>query len=279
MSAAPQSPPPAATAISDAALKAVAANAFRHLLEADQHYKAARFPSAIASAVLSIEEAGKLSFLGTHGHAPKEKRHAAHTVLFLGLLKALGSWSWTAEWVKFYMSGANPADVGLSAQQQHDVAAHPELAEFVRRLQAGELVDSTERLNVFAAATVEKEKRDGTHKPWESLFAKGLQSLRLKATYVDVTSAGEIQTDPSTLDDSDAKFWCTGAVAFVILALMLAKYQRKSLKLENLFTNVPDDLTGFEAVCKILCKIIPNLPAKIEAAELLNSAQAVIASN
>jgi hypothetical protein len=278
MSAAPQPPLPAVSAISDAALKAVAANAFRHLLEADQHYKAARFPSAIASAVLSIEEAGKLSFLGTLGHAPKEKRHATHAILFVGLLKALGSWSWTAEWVKFYMSGANPADAGLSAQQQQDVAAHPELAEFVRRLQAGELVDSTERVNVFAAATVEKEKREGTHQHWESLFAKGLQTLRQKATYVDVTPTGDVQTDPNTLDESDAKFLCTGAVAFVILALMLAKYQRKSLQLENLFTDVPDDLTGFEAVHKVLCKLIPGLPAKTETAELLNSVQAVIAS-
>jgi hypothetical protein len=276
-----ETPSPAATVISDAALIAVAANAFRHVLEADQHYKATRFPSAIASAVLSIEEAGKLSFLGTHEHAPKERRHAAHAILFVGLLKALGSWSWTAEWVKFYMSGANPTDVRLSAQQQQDVAAHPELAEFVRRLQSGELADSTERLDVFAAATVEKEKREGKHQPWESLFAKGLQTLRLKATYVDVTQTGDVQTDPSALDESDAKFWCTGAVAFVILALMLAKHQRKSLQLENLFTNVnvPDDLTGFEVVYKVLCKIIPGLPAKTKAAELLNSAQAAIASN
>jgi hypothetical protein len=274
-----ETPSRAAAAVSDATLKAIAANAFRHLLEADQHYKAGRFPGAIVSAVLSIEEAGKLSLIVAHGSAPKEKRHAAHAMLFLGLLKALGSWGWTAEWVKFYMSGTNPAELELTAQQQQDLATHPELAEFVRRLQAGELADPTERLNTFSAATIAKEKRDGTYEPWESLFAQGLQTLRLKATYVDVSPAGDVLTDPNTLDESDAKFWCTGAVAFVIVALLVAKHQRKSLGLTSVVTNVPDDLTGFEVVHKVLCKFMPSLQAKVEAAELLRSAEAVIAAN
>jgi len=71
--------------VSDAALKAVAANSVRHLLEADQHYKARRYPSATASAVLSIEEAGKLSFITAHESVPKEKRHVAHAMLFVAL--------------------------------------------------------------------------------------------------------------------------------------------------------------------------------------------------
>ena len=162
------------------------------------------------------------------GPCPR-RRAATHAIIFLALLKGMGSWNWTAEWVKFYMSGENPAEVGLTAQQQQDITAHPELAEFVQRLQAGELADATERLNVFSAATVAKERRDGTHEPWESLFSRGLQDLRLKATYVDVTPAGDLKTNPSTLGDGDAKFWCTGALSFVVVALMLAKHQRKSL--------------------------------------------------
>ncbi|HEX4050676.1 MAG TPA: AbiV family abortive infection protein [Steroidobacteraceae bacterium] len=265
--------------VSDAALRAVAANSFRHLLDADQHYKAGRFPSAIASAVLAIEEAGKLSWITAHGKAPKEKRHAAHAMLFLALLKGLQSWPWTAEWVKFYMSGASPSDVSLTAQQQKDIAAHPELAEFVRRLQAGELADSTERLNAFSAATVEKEKREGTYQSWESLFGQGLQYLRLRATYVDISPAGDALTDPSTLDESSAKFLCTGAVAFVILALLIAKHQRKGLELQSVFASAPAELTGAEAVFKVLYKLIPGLQANAEAAELLRTAEAVVAAN
>lgn len=262
--------------VSDAALQAVAANALRHLLEADEHYKAERFAGAVASAVLSIEEAGKLSLITVQGSAPREKKHATHAIIFLVLLKGIESWGWTAEWAKLYMTGANPAEVGLTAQQRRDVATHPELAEFVRRLQTGELADSTERLNAFAAATVEKEKRDGTFEPWQSIFARGLQGLRLKATYVDVTATGDVQSDPSSLNDTDAKFWCTGALAFLILALMLAAYQRKSLAFQDLLTKLPDDITGWEAVYKVLCKMVPGLPAKSEAAQLLSSMQAVI---
>jgi AbiV len=103
-------------AISDDALRAVAKNATRHLVEADQHYKAARFPSATASAVLSIEEAGKLSLLATHGFVPKVKRHAAHAMLFVGLLKALGSWGWTVEWAKIIRGEVDHADLGLTAR-------------------------------------------------------------------------------------------------------------------------------------------------------------------
>jgi hypothetical protein len=133
--------------VSDAALRAIAANAVRHLLEADQHYKAARFPSATASAVLSIEEAGKLSLLVAHGSAPKQKRHAVHTVLFVALLKTLGSWGWMSEWRKIIRGEANLADLRLTAQLHQDVATHSEFAKFLGRVQAGELSDSTERVN------------------------------------------------------------------------------------------------------------------------------------
>jgi hypothetical protein len=64
--------------VSDAALRAVGTNALRHLLEADQHYKAGRYASATASAVLSIEGSGKLGFLAATGSMPKAKGAARH---------------------------------------------------------------------------------------------------------------------------------------------------------------------------------------------------------
>jgi hypothetical protein len=249
---------------SDAALKAVAANAVRHLLEADQHYKARRYPSSTASAVLSIEEAGKLSFITAHGSVPKEKRHAAHAMLFVALLKGLGQWNWYAEWTKIVHGEVDLTHLGLTTRQQQDVIVHPELAEFVRRLQAGELADSTERLNTWAAAVIAKEQREGTFKHWESLFTHGLQTIRLKATYVDLTPSGDIQTDLNTIDEDFAKFMCTGAVGFLVLALMLAAYTRKSLELRDLLECVPNDVTGWDVLYNALCKVFPSFAAKAE---------------
>jgi len=77
----------------------------RHLIEADQHDKASRFPSAIASAVLSIEEAGKLSVRTVQEFVPKEKRHATHAALFIALLNALKDWNWSAEWATIICFG------------------------------------------------------------------------------------------------------------------------------------------------------------------------------
>jgi hypothetical protein len=252
--------------VTDAALRAVAANATRHLFEADQHYKDRRYPSATASAVLSIEEAGKLSYITAHGSVPKEKRHAAHAMLFVALLKGLAQWDWTAEWARTIREGADLTQLGLTARQQHDVAAHSELAEFVRRLHAGELGDLTERVNTWAAAAIAKEQREGTFKFWDSLFTQGLQAIRLKATYVDVTASGEIQTDPNTIDDEFARFMCTGAVGFLVLALMLAMHTRKSLDLRDLLQAVPNDLTGWDVLYNALCKVLPTLAAQAEAA-------------
>ena len=77
--------------VADEAVWAVAKNAARHLAEANQHYSAKRFASALASAVLAIEETGKISHLVSFGESPKSKRHAAHTMVFFALLKV---WVW-----------------------------------------------------------------------------------------------------------------------------------------------------------------------------------------
>lgn len=245
--------------VSDAVIQAVSTNAARHLLEADQHYRAGRFPSSVASAVLSIEEAGKLTLLTIQGWTPKRKRHASHAMLFVALLKGVGSWRWIAEWTEILRGEAPLAELKLTEQQQRDVAAHPELEEFVRRIQVGEFANSAERIHAWAEAVAAKEDRDGTFKTWERLFTDGLQDIRLYATYVDVSESGDLKRDPSAIDEGLAKFICTGAVAFLVLALLLAAQARKCIELRHLLKDFPDDLSGWRVLSDALIQIFPSL--------------------
>ena len=245
-------------AVSDAALRAIAANAVRHLIEADRHYKCGRYPSATASAVLSIEEAGKMGFLVAHGSAPKQKRHAAHAMMFVALLAVFQTWGWAFEWRAILRGEEGASDLDLTDQQQKDVADHPEFADFVRRVQTGGFADLTERRAVWAAAVTAKQQREGALSRWEPFFTQGLQSIRLKATYVDVSAGGDSWTDPNTFDNDFAKFMCTGGVGFLIVMLMVAVYTRKSLEVGDLLESVPDDVTGMD----MLRKLFPSLSAQ-----------------
>src|ERR1035438_5816630 len=112
-------------AVTDEAVWAVAKNAARHLVEANQHYSGKRFASAVASAVYAVEETGKLSFLVTGGESPKKKRHVAHTILFVAFARIIGNWNWTREWAGILRSGLAP-DVVLTEQQQCTMAEHPD---------------------------------------------------------------------------------------------------------------------------------------------------------
>jgi AbiV len=240
-------------AATDAALRAVAANTVRHLLEADQHYKARRYPSATASAVLSIEESGKLAFLAATGSAPKAKgrrRHALHSILFVALLKTFGSPGW--DWRKI-LAGGDASE--LTAQQQQMIVDHPEFSDFVRRVQAGELDDLGERQKEWAAAMTAKEQRDGTIKQWLPLITGGLQELRLAATYVDVGESGDTVRAPDLNDAVMPELLCAGAMGLLLLVLALASSQRETLDVQDLAGSMPDDLTGFD----VLRRVFPGL--------------------
>jgi|HubBroStandDraft_1064217.scaffolds.fasta_scaffold285855_1 hypothetical protein len=233
-------------AVNNAALGAVAANAMRHLIEADQHYKARRYPSATASAVLSIEETGKLAFFMFTGSPPKGKghaKHAMHTVLFVALLKTVSSFGWSNDWRQILREGNTP-DAALTAQQKQTIADHPEVADFVRRVRAGELDDSKERLNAWAAAMTAKEQRDGTFKRWLPLITGGLQPLRLRATYVDVADSGDSWSGPDLNDSETPEILCAGALGLLGLMLAGASSIRETLDVRDLIESMPDDLTG-----------------------------------
>jgi hypothetical protein len=237
-------------AVSDAALRAVAANAVRHVREADQHYKAGRYPSATASAVLSIEESGKLGFLAGTDSAPRIKgymKHGLHATLFFALLEVITPSNVASEWGAMLRDG-NTSD--LTLQQQQAIGAYPEVANFVRRVQAGELRDSKLRVEAWAAAMTAKERDDGTLKRRMSQFTNGLQPLRLNATYVDVSESGDISTEPDLNDAGLPQALCASAAGLLVVVLGLAAMEREKFDVRTLVETLPDDLTGFDELCR-----------------------------
>jgi len=247
---------------STAALKAVAANAVRHLLEADQHYKAQRFPSATASAVLSIEESGKFTLLLATGATPKARRHMMQAFPFMAIIKTLASLGWMAEWQGVLKGNALGE---FTPQQQQTLADHPEFVEFVRRLKAGELSDPTERLNAWAAAALAKENRDGTTKRWMPLLLGGLQKFRLRETYVDVSASGDTWTAPDPEDNKTPELFCSGAFGMLLLIVLLAPQARADFNARDLLEGLPDDLTGQDTVQTIVTLLKQAVTQKEEA--------------
>jgi hypothetical protein len=93
------------------------------------------------------------------------------------------------EWQPIPRNGWTP-ETTLTERQQRTLAEHPEYADIVRRLQAGELSTLADRTQAFVAAMTVKAERDGTHAKWQPIVEQGLNQLRIRATYVDVTEPG-----------------------------------------------------------------------------------------
>lgn len=240
-------PTPEAAKVPDATLKAVATNVVRHLCEADQHYKAARFASATSSAVLCIEEAGKLAFLLTQGSVPKRgDKHVWNSILFIALASSIGSWGCISEWRTILRCEEDPTKLDLTSQQQQAVADHSEVAEFVRRVQGGELPERQARLEAFGVAFAAKEVREGKMTLWEPYIKRGLQLLRLKATYADVAADGTV-SDPATIDPSIAEGLCIGATCFMSFIIVLVRAARPSIDVTDL-GEISDDVIGMDTV-------------------------------
>jgi hypothetical protein len=237
-------------AVTDEAVWAVAKNAARHLVEANQHYNAKRFASAVASAVLAIEEAGKMSHLISFGESPKSKRHVAHTILFVALVKILANWNWTREWAVILRDGLSP-DAVLTEQQQRTVAEHPEYAAIVEQLRAGELSTVEERAQAFASAMVAKEERDGTTEKWKPLFEQGLQRLRLRATYVDITDSGFNSPETTDPDEASVLCWLAFAMLWLMVAMAVVAGSLKNYKVE-IGQLLPDDLIGSADITRFI---------------------------
>jgi hypothetical protein len=235
-------------AVTDEALWAVAKNAARHLIEANQHYSGKRSASSVASAVYAIEETGKMAFLNARGESPKNKKHATHAMLFWALLKAATSWTW--EWARILRGGLTP-DVVLTEQQLRTMAEHPEYAAIVEQLRAGKLSTLEERTQAFTAAMLAKEERDGTTAVWKPRFEKGLQNERLRATYVDITESGFTSPEAINADQANALCWAAYAMLWLILAMVFVGGRLQSYKgeIEHL---LPDELIGSADIARIL---------------------------
>jgi AbiV family abortive infection protein len=237
-----------AKGVSDAALEAVARNALRHFIEADEHFKKQRFASAFASAIFSIEETGKLISLAVTG--VRKQTHREKQLMFIALLKFVTSTNWWSHWRAMLKDGIT-ADTVLSEQQLKDIADHPEMASYVEALKAGKLTDPKERFDAFIKAVTEKEKRDGTTDRWRPLFEGQLHKLRLQATYVDISDKGEPVSEPSTIDAGTAEFLCAGALGLLTVSLMLLKSRLTCVKdeFETLVTG--EEVTGGSLVEKV----------------------------
>jgi hypothetical protein len=237
-------------AVTNEAVWAVAKNAARHLIEANQHYKGQRFASALVSAVYAVEETGKMSFLITRGESPKSKRHAAHSIVFFALAKIITDWKWTWEWARILRGGLTP-DIVLSDQQQRTMAEHPEYAEIVQQLRAGKLSTLEERTKAFTAAMVAKEERDGTTAQWKPLFEQGLQQDRLLATYVDVTEFGFNNPETTDPDKASALCWLALALLILVVAMAVISGPLKDYKAE-IEHMLPDGLIGAEDINRFI---------------------------
>jgi hypothetical protein len=237
-----------AKGISDAALCAVARNSIRHLVEADEHFKKQRFASALASAVFSIEECGKLYFVALTGKG--NQPHKMKQIFFVAMLKVFMGLGSLSQWRTMLKEGLT-ADAVLSEEQLKNIAEHPEIGAFVEALRAGQLTNPQERLNAFAHAMTQKEQRDGTTARWMPLFEGALHKLRMLATYVDIADSGEPISDPSVIEASNAEFLCAGALGLLTISFGLMWERLSSLTDEFKQLTLTDDLTGRDTVEKV----------------------------
>jgi AbiV family abortive infection protein len=203
-----------------AALMAIARNAARHLVEANQHYSGQRYPSALTSAIFAIEETGKLAIHSIGGEAPKSnQRHARHAILFYAMARMAEDLPSMLEWQRILRNGWTPGTT-LTERQQRALAEHPEYADIVRRMQAGELSTLAERTQAFGAAATAKAERDGTVAKWQWVIEQGLNQMRIRATYVDVTDTGF--TSPEATSAGQASAMCWFALALFLLQIVIA---------------------------------------------------------
>jgi hypothetical protein len=237
-----------AKGISDAALCAVARNSIRHLVEADEHFKKQRFASALASAVFSIEEYGKLYFVALTGKG--NQPHRMKQIIFVVMLRFVISHGWWSHWRAMLKDGLG--DAVLSEQQQKDIADHPEIGAFVEALRAGKFTDPQQRLDAFVQAVIQKERRDGTTSFWQPFLEGQLNKVRMRATYVDVSDAGEPVSDPSTISAENAAFLCAGAFGLLTISYGIMRPRLTGLAEEFEKIILADDLTGQDTVRQII---------------------------
>jgi hypothetical protein len=238
-----------AKGISEAALCAIARNSIRHFLDSDEHFRKQRFASALASAVFSIEECGKLYFVALTGKG--NQTHKMKQIFFAAMLKFVVSQPWWSMWRTVVKNGLT-ADTVLSEGQLKDIADHPELAAVVEAARAGQFDDPEKRRAAFVQAAIHKEQRDGTTDRWLPVIDGLLNKLRMQATYVDVAENGEAVSDPSRFDAETTEFLCAGALGLLTISYGLMRSRLIGVEPEFKKMILADDLTGQATVRKVM---------------------------
>jgi hypothetical protein len=240
--------------VSTTTLWAVVRNAIRHLIEADDHFKRDRHASALASAVLSIEEAGKaITCMALGKDIVGRNRHALHQLPFLALITVLMRMPSESKWQSILKDGLAP-DAELSAEIKQAAVEHPEFATFIADLRAGKLSDKRERVNAWAQARLAESNREGTLDEWQKPILDGvLHNLRLKATYVDIGKHGEVISGPSMIDKDLAESVCVGALSFLLLT---AAYPRLADHRDEINELLREDLTGMKAILDVVQRLV-----------------------
>lgn len=223
--------------ISESAFWAVAENSIRLLIEADELFKRHRPASALSTAVLSIEETGKLVFLNATGIC--EQRHRLKQWPFILMLFVCANLGRFSHWQQVLKEGLDPISP-LSDEQQRDVAAHPEFAEFVRRLRAGELTEKQERIEAFTPGAIAQCERDGTNAAWRPLIEGRLHELRMQATYADIGDAGEILPGPTSVSPETAEALIIGGVFLLAFAIKMILPER----MDDFMNSIPHEVSG-----------------------------------
>jgi hypothetical protein len=224
--------------VPDVALVAVAKNSIRHANEADDHFKNQRFASGLSSAVLSIEETGKLFFLASTGK--NITKHPIKQLPYALLLTLAEQAQWIFYWQNILKEGLELEAV-LSDEQASFVSKNPEFADLVAELRAGKLTEVQERVTAFGAATEAMYKRDGTMERLRPWTEGALHKMRLQATYVDVNAAGDVTSDPSSIKSEFVEKLCGVAALLLILAITIFVPKKEAQQLAG---SLHPDMTG-----------------------------------
>lgn len=247
--------------ISNGMMRALAVNAVRHLTDADLHLKSGNMPSATSSAVLAIEELGKLCYISAMNDLPPphlRRHHPTNTLIYVVLLHFVHSLPRNSEWSQILREG-DKANVPLTESQKQTIAKYPEFAQFMDRLKAGALEDPTERLQAWAAAAAVKADKEREFEPWMPLIKRGLQDFRLAATYVDQRGPPESWNDPQTVDPDVTRTLCVSGLLFLVLVFALAEAARPALAVRDLMT-FPADFTGVDVLSNFLQRLQSSAP-------------------
>lgn len=237
-----------------AALVALVKNAGRHLVEANQHYAGQRYASAVASAIFAIEETGKLSLILSGADAPKSnKRHAMHARGIYAISVLAENWHCMTEWQSILRNGWTPNST-LTELQQTMLAVHPEYSEFVRRLQAGDLLTVEERTQAFAVAIAARMERDGSNARWQPVVEQGLNQRRIRATYVDVTETGFTSPEATSAEEAHALCFLALVLMSLIFAVAIGVGPLKGYEAElaKLFPNYDLDVIGGDEITQFV---------------------------